>query len=249
MASAGYVALGDSFASGPLIPWQSAWPPNCLRSTHNYPGELSRRLGVSLEDRSCAGATTRNMSSWQGLNPPQLLALGSATRLVTLTIGANDVRLFDDVLQCIRLLPMSPCRDRFVHDGIDTVHEAIVDAAPRIAATLSAIRGRSPEARVVVVGYGNYIQPGGCFPVQPILPQDADYLAARMHELDLVLARAAEVRRMEYVDLETAGVGHDTCAPPDARWIEGLVPLMPAAPLHPNAHGMTRFAAIIESRL
>src|SRR4029450_5401522 len=50
-----YVALGDSFTSGPLIPTQTDL--NCVRSNRNYPSLTAAAVGSSpLVDVSCGGA-------------------------------------------------------------------------------------------------------------------------------------------------------------------------------------------------
>ena len=63
-----YVALGDSSASGPLIPDQI--DANCLRSNRNYPSLVATALDVELTDVSCSSATTANMTAPQGTAPP-----------------------------------------------------------------------------------------------------------------------------------------------------------------------------------
>src|SRR5947208_3095681 len=57
-----YVALGDSYASGPVIPSYEQ-PYGCLRSTNNYAHLVSRALALPLLDRSCAGAETGDMTN------------------------------------------------------------------------------------------------------------------------------------------------------------------------------------------
>ena len=52
-----YVALGDSYTSGPLIPDQTGNPAGCLRSTHDYPALVAAAPGAaSFSNVSCAGA-------------------------------------------------------------------------------------------------------------------------------------------------------------------------------------------------
>src|SRR5262245_31053508 len=93
-AGNGYVALGDSYTAGPLIPNQSLNPLGCLRSTNDYAAVAARALGLSLRDVSCSGATTSHMANPQnvtpGPNPPQFDGLRSDTAVVTLGIGGND---------------------------------------------------------------------------------------------------------------------------------------------------------------
>jgi hypothetical protein len=71
-----YVALGDSYTAGPLVPLQRLDPVGCLRSTANYPAQLAARLRIrSFTDVSCSGADTSDMTIAQdvafGPNPPQ----------------------------------------------------------------------------------------------------------------------------------------------------------------------------------
>jgi hypothetical protein len=40
------------------------------------------------------------------------------------------------------------------------------------------------------------------------------------------------------VDAAAATVGHDVCQWVFTRYVERLVPVLPAAPIHPNARGM-----------
>ena len=86
----GYVALGDSYTSGPAIPVQV--DANCARSSSNYPSLVTAQLRrTTLTDVSCAGATTTQMWQAQGTNPPQLDAVTKSTDLVSLQIGGNDI--------------------------------------------------------------------------------------------------------------------------------------------------------------
>jgi hypothetical protein len=117
------------------------------------------------------------------------------------------------------------------------------------AETEDGIYQRSPQARVLVTGYGLYVRPDGCWPIQPVLPADADYLQGNVDRLNRVIDAQAADHDAEYVDTETPSVGHDACQLPTARWIEGYVPLNPAAPLHPNRRGEENYARIIADHL
>src|SRR3954453_8804355 len=77
--AANYVALGDSYAAGPLIP-TPVLPLGCLKSDHNYAHLTAPSLGLTLRDASCSGAKTNDMTNPQnvepdGPNPPQLNSL------------------------------------------------------------------------------------------------------------------------------------------------------------------------------
>ena len=84
--------MGSSYAAGAgMGPLQQGSPERCLRTTNNYPSLLAKRLSLRLTDVSCGGATTTHLlSAWNEL-PAQLDAVTDATRLVTVTIGGNDI--------------------------------------------------------------------------------------------------------------------------------------------------------------
>ncbi|GAA3516072.1 SGNH/GDSL hydrolase family protein [Actinocatenispora rupis] len=250
-----YVALGDSMASGPLIP-NPTGPLACARSTHNYAHLLAAKLGVAtFRDVTCSGADTGDMTSPQKLSiggvdtgtaPAQFDALSADTTLVTLTIGGNDAGLVGIAQDCMQLDPTAtPCKDKLTAGGVDQVAARIDASAPKIAATLDGIHQRAPHARVVVTGYGLYIRKGGCWPVQPVLPVDADYLQGEVHYLNQTIAAQAGANGATYVDVETPSAGHDSCQAPSDRWVEGYVPTALAAPLHPNARGEAAYAGIV----
>ncbi|WP_246842917.1 SGNH/GDSL hydrolase family protein [Allokutzneria sp. NRRL B-24872] len=240
-----YVALGDSAAAGPLIPNQDI-NLLCLRSNNNYPAIAAKSLGAKLTDVSCSGATTSDLTNRRfGVLAPQLDSLSTTTGLVTVTIGANDSGLFTHALSCINLLPEPigfSCADRLTAGGRDTIGEAVDAWAPKFGAALDEIRRRAPNAKVLVTGYGTYVRPNGCFPVQPVWARDANYLQRIMNKISSTARENALARGMRFVDFAAVTVGHDICAAPKDRYLEGLVPTHIAAPLHPNAQGMAAFA-------
>ena len=100
-----YVALGDSYSAGEgdgnYVPGTDTSTDICHRSTYAYPELLdqSQNLG-SFGFVSCSGAITDdyfNNNNEKNVEPPQLQALSSATKEVTLTFGGNDIG-FRDVL-------------------------------------------------------------------------------------------------------------------------------------------------------
>ena len=246
-----YVALGDSFVSGPLIPIQESL--SCTRSTNNYPHRLAASLDVAeLRDVSCSGAVTDNLYEAQSGNPPQIEALDADTDLVTLSLGGNDVGFIDIILNCVTLVPAgTPCQDTYVVDGVDTLAATIDAYAPELDAALQDVRAAAPEAEVLVVGYPALLPESGwgCWPTMAFAPDDVPYLRDSEKHLNAVLAEQAAANGMTYVDLYTPSIGHDACASPLTRYVEPLVPLALAAPVHPNARGMRAAAGTIEREL
>lgn len=241
-----YVALGDSAASGPRIPDQVG-APGCQQSDSNYPHVLAEELAVaSFVDVTCSGAITENIvSTPQGTSsgevPVQLDALSADTDLVTITIGGNDIGLVSTAVSCLTFTASSAtnnCKDGLTAGGVDTVAAAIAEKSPNWGAMLDAVAERAPDARVLVVGYGTYLPDGGCFPTQPMLPEDADYIQGSITAMNEALKTQADEHGAEFVDTEPLSVGHDVCVAADQRYFEGVIPQNPAAPLHPTAAGM-----------
>ncbi|NMH99394.1 SGNH/GDSL hydrolase family protein [Pseudonocardia acidicola] len=255
-----YVALGDSYSAGPLIPVQTGEPTGCLRSTGNFPSLVAKTLGVAgFTDVSCSGATTDDFTAPQpvplGANPPQFDALEADADLVTLTIGGNDIGFASIIQECATRSPREPlgaaCRDFYTAGGTDELAARIEATAPKVAAALAEITERAPHARTLLVGYPALLPDSGpgCFPVVPFSAGDVAYLRATEKRLNAMLAAQARKAGVDYVDTYTPTIGHDMCAPPGTKWIEGLVPTAPAAPAHPNALGMASMAASVVGTL
>ncbi|HEX8855667.1 MAG TPA: SGNH/GDSL hydrolase family protein [Thermoleophilaceae bacterium] len=247
-----YVALGDSYTSGPFIP-QAIPPWGCLKSDHNYAHLAAPRLGLTLEDRSCNGAHTDNMTRsqavWPEPNPAQFDALDSGTRLVTLGIGGNDIDFAGIALSCVSLTrsDASPCMDRYTAGGIDQISRRIADTGPKVAGVLQAIHARAPSARVLVVNYPA-IFPGrgpGCFPQLPVADGDVPWLRNKEKELNRMLAVEAAANGASLVNRYRASLRHDACELPGVRWLEPVLPASPALPIHPNLAGMTAAADLV----
>lgn len=252
-----YVAMGDSFVAGPLIPAQSTNPLGCLRSNRNYASLVKPKIKVAkLVDVSCSGATTADFFNAQDVspgpaNPPQLDALNRQTKVVTFGIGGNDIGFTDIVINCGTSLPTDPgCKGDYVHDGRDQLSEAIASTAPRIDRVLKEIKKRAPRAKVFLVGYPTVLPEtgSGCYPVVPVLPADVPYLRAKVKELNAMLRTRATAAGATYVDIAPVSVGHDFCQPL-AKWVEGLVPTTTAAPVHPNAAGMAGWAPTVATAI
>lgn len=240
-----YVAMGDSAAAGPLV---GAPDPNlaCFRSaTTNYPQVVAERIGAELTDVTCSGAEIDDFAGRQhGFLPPQYDALSEGTDLVTVTIGGNDVELVQAAISCINVLPEpagTSCAEEYTAGGTDELAERIERVAPEFDAALSTIERKAPNAEIVVVGYGTYLPPGGCYPKQPMWARDADYVQGSVDAMSAALGEEAREHGARFVDIGPLSEEHHVCAAPEEKYFEGIVPTAPAAPLHPNGRGMTAF--------
>jgi lysophospholipase L1-like esterase len=243
--AANYVAMGDSYAAGPLIP-NPVLPLGCLKSSNNYPRLAAPGIGLPLRDATCSGATTVHMANPQnvdpdGPNPPQLNSVDASTTVVSLTIGGNDIGFSEVAQSCIVINPFShPCLNKYNSGGVDQLKARINATAPKVAAVLQGIKARAPSAKIYVVNYpAIFPETGfGCWPQMPIGFQDVPYLRSTQKSLNAMLATQAAANGATLVNWYAASIGHDACKGSSTRWVEPLVPGNSAAPIHPNKAGM-----------
>lgn len=251
-----YVALGDSYTSGPLVlPFDDRFVPlDCGQSLVNYPHLVARALQVrSFVDVSCGSAKLDDLYAPQdglplgGTNRPQLDAVGPGTDLITLGMGGNDVGFTGLALDCVRLLgpPLeAPCTPAVTAGGRDRTSDRIAAMGVELGQALEAIRAKAPSARILVVGYPAALPANGvaCWPYLPILQADMPYLVARYTEMNRTLARTARAHGHRYVDVYGSSIGHDACQPPALAWTNGMVVVPPSYPAHPNHLGLANSA-------
>ncbi len=254
-----YVALGDSYTSGPFVPTEI--DRNCLRSSRAYPSLVSASIGAtSFADVSCTGATTTAIlhattGERGGPVPAQIGVVDATTALVTIGIGGNDVDFANIISDCAHASlsnPFgSPCKSRYASGGVDQLRARVNATAPKVAAVLAAVRLAAPTATIAVVGYPDILPDTGvgCWPTVPLSRGDVPYLRGVERALNTMLASVAAAGGASYVDTYTSTIGHDVCTPKGTRWIEGLIPATPAAPFHPNVLGEQAMANAVVGAL
>jgi lysophospholipase L1-like esterase len=163
---------------------------------------------------------------------------------VTIQIGGNDIGFSSIAEDCMSATNQgTPCQDKYVVNGRDEISERIQATAPLVGEVIQGIHERSPKARVLFVNYAAILPDTGpgCYPQMPITDGDVPYVRAKQKELNAMLAAQAGANGAELIDwyaASIAGIGHDACKPPLIRWVEPVVPVNAAAPIHPNLGGM-----------
>jgi hypothetical protein len=259
-----YVALGDSFTSGPDVPTQldaatsPSAPAGCMRSSRNYPSLVARALGLALRDMSCSGATTKDLSGRQGPGiPAQLSALGPRTAVVSLGIGGNDLGFGTIVHNCLAASPWGAtrvgwsCAAHYTAGGDDQLTATVQQVGDRVSTSLEEISVRAPHARVFVVGYPDIIPAtgSGCWPRLPFSGPDVAYLRSVEDRLNTTLAGDAARSGATFVDMATPSAAHASCAPATTRWVEPVLPSRGTFPLHPSAAGMAGMAGVLAAAM
>jgi lysophospholipase L1-like esterase len=248
-----YVAMGDSFSAGPLIPTTNL-AGGCARSDHNYPSLVAKALRVpTFVDVTCSGARTYNLTHVQhtfgdARIPPQDRQLTPDTDLVTIGIGGNDLALFNSLVRmCTRLSPTdptgSPCSRELARRGIDlTVAERTI--AANVTAALREIKRRAPNATVVLVGYLRLVPARGACGDLPLAL--GDYAVGRRigQALNRAQRDAARATGTKFVDMYAISRNHDICS--SRPWVNGRVTdRLRALSYHPFESGMKADAAAV----
>ncbi|CAN7193913.1 SGNH/GDSL hydrolase family protein [Phenylobacterium sp. LjRoot219] len=252
-AGAKYVAMGSSFAAGPGVTTSADTPANrCSRSIDNYAHQLARKRGLALTDVSCSGATTAHLlGPWDEL-PPQLDAVDADTRLVTITIGGNDLGYIGGLMaaSCAGLAaeagrPASKCP--VIAPPTD---KSFQETEARLRAIAAEVRRRAPAARLVFVQYPVVLPAQGTCAATPITDAQADAGRRIAAQLAAITARAAKDAGADLLAADQLSGGHDACA--QNAWMNGFP--RPGAPVagvfyHPNLAGMTAVAAALDRLL
>jgi len=238
-----YAALGSSYAAGAgIAPRAIDRPARCRASQVSYPRLLAARLGLRLTDASCGGATTAHLlAPWNEL-PAQIEAVTPETRLVTITVGGNDIDYMGLMFaaSCHAGATVAPAGGCAALPASDEAAFAALE--DRLVAIFAAIRSRAPQARVVLVQYVALAGEAPCASAS-LLPEHAALarsVAARLAEASTT---AAERGGAEVLPIDRLSQDHLPCS--DQPWSRG-----PAAgddgsqgaPWHPTAAGHAAIA-------
>ena len=153
-----YVAMGDSFSGGegnpPFTSISDSSTDQCHRSNASYPELLDADPSANLNLTgfvACTGAKTSNVSGGQNGEPAQVDALTGGTKIVTITIGGNDV-LFGDYLRSCITLVCGPVTAPSVYGAM----MGRIDAASfktDLETTYTTILSKAPAAELYVADY------------------------------------------------------------------------------------------------
>ncbi len=241
-----YTAIGSSFAAGPGIPSpRPSAPAACGRSTNNYPSVLARELGAKLVDASCGGATTANvLTSGQAGQPPQADQITADTKLVTVTIGGNDVNYLGS-------LEAYSCQESGGSGcgSVDTaaIDRTFTDLPNRLRNVVTRVREKAPQALVMLVTYFTVLPDSGACTGVPLSGQHLEYERSIGTRLATATKDTAAATGVRLVDLGAASHGHDACAADP--WVEKYTVAAGKSRYHPNATGMRAAGRVIESVL
>lgn len=218
LAGQRYVAIGSSFAAGPMLPpAKPGGPARCGQSLSNYPTLLSEYFGMVLTDRSCSGATTDNVLGPWGDIPPQIDAVTSQTRLVTLTIGGNDLNYVGNLFNatCLYRAKQSlaaggkprSCAPVKVPTEYDYARDEM-----QLMEIARRVRTQAPRARIVFVQYMTPLPPAGKLCADtPISDEHAAIIRQIGVRLAEITNRVAAANGALLVEMNQASATHTPC--------------------------------------
>lgn len=246
-----YVALGSSFAAGIGLGERVAGSPLvCQRTVNSYPQTLARLTGMSLVDMTCSGATTRHvLEGGQVFLGPQLDGLNSETRLVTITIGGNDISYVGDLtfLAARKGQGLTGRAVRLFGGGPRDAAQRDYDRLSRdLRAMLQQIKQRSPRARIVLVTYPQILPPSGTCANLALGEAEVATMRQVGNELAAITGEAARQEGAILVDMERLGADHHACSA--QPWVNGWVN-PEGTPFHPTKAGAKAIAKAIQQAL
>ena len=177
-----YVALGDSFSSG-VGTGSYTLSSSCKRSVFAYPYLVSQqRPNTALAFVACSGATTTSLMA------SQIQSVTPDTTIVTVTIGGNDIRFADLIVQCT----LSDCSA-----ALDATRNSLAATLnPRLDTVYTAIRAQAAfGAKVVVLGYPREFTSSSCLGTLGISATERTKANQLAEALDgVIAARATDPR-------------------------------------------------------
>ncbi|MDO5740089.1 MAG: SGNH/GDSL hydrolase family protein [Ornithinimicrobium sp.] len=225
-----YDALGDSYASGfGVLPMMGL----CGQSDAAYAVQIDGRMKIALDDfNACAGATVQKMID------EQLSGLDEETKLVTVTIGGNDIGWVPTIGACLLSTDVNCAA------AINASTGAISYVLPTLLnQAYASIEAKAPNAHVIVTGYAPFFS-----------PESGDYLNASVQEqqamndganlLNATIAGVAAEHGFQFVDVTKRFAGHGVNSRrPYIQDLNGV------GPFHPTAAGYRAYAVSLISSI
>lgn len=217
-----YAALGDSYSSG-VGTGSYTLDSACKRSVYAYPYLWAQRhAGTTLSFVACSGAKTSDLLA------NQIQAVTTATDLVTMTIGGNDIGFANLIYQCT----LSDCSSAL--DSTRTSLETTLGS--KLDAVFTTVKSHAaPGATIVVLGYPRIFSGAGCFSTLGISSTEETKANQLSDALDTVIAAHAQTDGVTYKSAIAAFTGHAVCS--SSPWLNGLNLFNTGESYHPNRSG------------
>ncbi|RZU46072.1 GDSL-like lipase/acylhydrolase family protein [Streptomyces sp. BK022] len=277
-----WVALGDSYTAGVIRAAGHTFEiprDGCERTDRSYPQVIDRDLGglFELTNVSCGAATIDNVTSTPQAPigrhlppfsedpdypfpavPPQSVAVGPDTDVITVGAGGNTLGFADLLTKCQQLGGESgdegtPCKDALAA-GIPARLKKVRQDYDQM---LTVLHERASKAKILAVGYPTIVPSdvskcgyGDLTKFGTITPGDLTWLREDVLEpLNKAIGDSTGTQDVaDFVDLYASSRNHSVCD--DAKWVEGIVTLPDQLSfVHPNALGHRNAADHVEEAM
>jgi lysophospholipase L1-like esterase len=222
-----YVALGDSYSSGVGAGDYISSSGSCDRSLKAYPQLWDNaNAPASYNSVACSGAKTSDVVN------SQVGALSTATTLVSITIGGNDVG-FSSVMETCVLYSTTTC--------VNSINAAESEMSSQLPGELNnafaAIAAHAPNAHVVVLDYPLLYDLNKSSTCIGLSSTDRRDLNDAGNLLDNTIQAAAGRYSDTFADVRTQFTGHQICD--SDSWLHSVDWLDLGVSYHPTATGQS----------
>jgi lysophospholipase L1-like esterase len=238
----------------------------CHRSLHAYPVLLAAELHYELRAfAACSGSTSedfsrpnhefpdgekRGQAAWLSTTGELPGKPNPGIKLVTLTLGGNDIGFSQLALDCIGGKYLRG--PRRCHKTVETTRKRLESEGPKLATAYGLVRRLAPNARVLVLGYPRLFPDRppalcGIGEIPTIARSEMLALNRLVDSLDeTILARTQAVGGIDYVDVSAALSGHTYCS--SLPWVNKLRDIFSKRRRretgHPTIAGQAAFARL-----
>lgn len=238
-----YLALGDSVATGYGLPTDQNDISDCGRGALAYPNIVATKLNLKLQWRACSGATTtEGILGSQPLDDTQLKPQidnlpATPPKLISITIGANDIHWTDIIGRCYT----GTCGTDADTQVVDQLRSTL-DQNLRMMLDKIQSRYDRHEPRVVITGYYQVFPSSdmpNCAELTNVTSDERSWWRGQEAELNQSIQLAVQ----DYTFVQFAPVsfeGHELCT--TDSWIQDATS---AGAFHPTADGQAALAKAV----
>jgi lysophospholipase L1-like esterase len=219
-----YTALGDSYSSG-VGTGSYTLDAACKRSVYAYPYLYTQKHpGTSLSFVACSGAKTADLLA------TQVQAVTSATTLVTMTIGGNDIGFANLIYQCT----VADCSAAL--DSTTANLKATLDGP--LDQVFATVKSRAAQnAKIIVLGYPRVFSSTSCLGTLGISSTERTKANALADALDKEIAGRASLAGVTYESAIGQFTGHAVCSL--SPYLNGLNLFNTGESYHPTRSGQS----------
>jgi lysophospholipase L1-like esterase len=210
--------------------------------SRDYPQLVAAKYGLKLVDVTCGAAVIPNVVDTKQNNfPPQIDAVTADTKLITISVGGNDIGFNGTALGCGD--PTTQCT---APPNLD----AELAAPPgQLQSMVAKVRAKAPSARIVFVTYPREMPETNC-PALSLDDAELAMLRSMGDKLEATFVKVFAKSDVVFVDPYVVPGDHTVCAAASTRWVNGYpVPTGAGFAYHPTALGHQEMAMLVEQAL